>query len=150
MEKSKNAELTFGHALPWDVAEVRQLLDMSKLPSEDIGEHIAHVLVARLGGRIVGVAGLELSGSSAVLRSLAVIAHKQGTSLGKELYGRIVDYAKSLGVKELGLLTTTAEGFFSKAGFTRIEKDQWPEYIRTTKEYRFYCPSTAVFMTKSI
>jgi hypothetical protein len=46
-----------------DATEVKQLLAEGELPYEDItAAHLEHFWAARDGGRLVGVAGLELLG----------------------------------------------------------------------------------------
>lgn len=148
----KNIEYTVTIAPPSgsEVSAIQDLLRSCDLPWEDISEHFDHFLVAREGNRIVGAVGLEHAGLSGVIRSLAVAEELRGTGIGRELYGRIVDHAQHLGVTELGLLTTTAEGFFAREGFQRCARDQAPEYLRRTKEFQQYCPSSAVCMTKRI
>jgi amino-acid N-acetyltransferase len=59
-------------------------------------------------------------------------------------------YAHLQGIKELYLLTNTAEGFFSKIGFNKVERDNVPDSIRATKEFQSLCPSTAACMAKRI
>jgi len=150
VEKNIHSTLSFGSPSGGEVAAVQDLLRTCELPWEDIREHFDHFLVARQGDRIVGAVGLEHAGLSGVIRSLAVAEELRGTGIGRQLYRRIVDHAKHLGVTELGLLTTTAEGFFAREGFRRCARDQAPEYLRQTKEFQHYCPSSAVCMTKQI
>lgn len=150
MEKNVHNTLTFDSPSGSEVQAVQGLLRACGLPWEDIHDHFDHFLVARQGKRIVGAVGLEHAGSSGVIRSLAVAEEFRGTGIGRQLYRRIVDHARQLGVTELGLLTTTAEGFFEREGFRTCGSEQVPEYVRTTKEYLQYCPSSAVCMTKQI
>ena len=141
---------TIGFASPSEKDEIRLLLENSQLPSEDIGDHLEHFLVAKSEGKVVGAVGLELFGASALLRSLVVERAQRGKSLGKELYRAVVTHAKDRGVNELGLLTTTAEGFFAKEGFRKVEGEMIPAYVKSTKEYQILCPSSAVCMVKRI
>lgn len=150
MERNVHSTLTFDSPSGSEVAAVQDLLRGCELPWEDIREHFDHFLVARQGERIVGVVGLERAGLSGVIRSLAVEEELRGTGIGRELYRRIVEHARHLGVTELGLLTTTAERFFAREGFRQCARDQAPEYLRRTKEFQHYCPSSAVCMTKQI
>ena len=133
-----------------DHSAIRRILAESDLPSEDIMEHLPHFLVAEEGDEMVGTVGLEVRGPEALLRSLAVIERLRGKGVGGLLYSRMVEKARSLGVRELGLLTTTAEGFFRKVGFKTCDKKDIPLYISSSKEYTTYCPSTAVCMTKTL
>ncbi|MGB2867599.1 MAG: arsenic resistance N-acetyltransferase ArsN2 [Bacteroidota bacterium] len=141
---------SIGIASPSEKGEIRFLLEKSQLPSEDIGDHLEHFLVAKSDGKVVGAVGLELFGTSALLRSLVVDGTERGKGLGKELYRAVVKHAKDRGVKELGLLTTTAEGFFAKEGFQKAEGEKIPAYIKSTKEYQILCPSSAICMVRRI
>jgi N-acetylglutamate synthase-like GNAT family acetyltransferase len=133
-----------------DLPSIQGLLRDSGLPADDAGEHWKTFLVAVSASEIVGTVGLEITGSSGLLRSLAVAKSFRGIGLGKNLYEGIVNKARNLGVRELGLLTTTAEVFFSRAGFHKQEASNIPAYIASSKEYRMFCPSTAVIMTRSL
>jgi amino-acid N-acetyltransferase len=57
-------------------------------------------------------------------------------------------YARSKGVTDLYLLTTTAEGFFERLGYRRVVRENAPEAIRQTKEFSGLCSSSAAFMAK--
>ena len=131
-----------------DVPAIQGLLRDSDLPADDAGEHWKTFLVAVSGSEVIGTVGLEITGSSGLLRSLVVVKNLRGIGIGKNLYEEIVERARLLGVRELGLLTTTAEGFFSREGFRKQEASNIPAYIASSKEYRIFCPSTAVIMTK--
>jgi len=150
MEKNSIAAVSIRPARKGDEAAIQGLLRLAELPSEDVSEHLETFLVAVVGGEIVGTVGLEVTGSSGLLRSLAVAVPLRGIGLGKLLYGEIVEKARSLGIQRLGLLTTTAEGFFARVGFEKEKRSDIPPFIALSKEYKIYCPSTAVIMTKTI
>jgi len=150
MEKNSLAAVSIRPARKGDEAAIQGLLRLAELPSEDVSEHLETFLVAVVGGEIVGTVGLEVTGSSGLLRSLAVAVPLRGIGLGKLLYGEIVEKARSLGIQRLGLLTTTAEGFFARVGFEKEKRSDIPPFIALSKEYKIYCPSTAVIMTKTI
>ena len=46
------------------------------------------------------------------------------------------------------LLTTTAESYFGKRGYSTTSREAVPEAIRNTKEFASVCPSSAVVMVK--
>ena len=150
MEKNSIAAVSIRPARKGDEAAIQGLLRLAELPSEDVSEHLETFLVAVVGGEIVGTVGLEVTGSSGLLRSLAVAVPLRGIGLGKLLYGEIVEKARSLGIQRLGLLTTTAEGFFARVGFEKEKRSDIPPFLALSKEYKIYCPSTAVIMTKTI
>jgi len=150
MEKNSIAAVSIRPARKGDEVAIQGLLRLAELPSEDVSEHLETFLVAVVGGEIVGTVGLEVTGSSGLLRSLAVAVPLRGIGLGKLLYGEIVEKARSLGIQRLGLLTTTAEGFFARVGFEKEKRSDIPPFLALSKEYKIYCPSTAVIMTKTI
>ncbi len=140
----------FQHPTAADLPAVRGLLTLSGLPSEDIVEHLDHFLVVWNGEQLAGVVGMELRGGGVLLRSLAVNPHQRGTGLGKALTREILLRARSFGATHVGLLTTTAEKFFAKHGFRGVPREKIPEWIKTSKEFTTYCPSTAVCMIKDL
>jgi amino-acid N-acetyltransferase len=50
-------------------------------------------------------------------------------------------------VKALYLLTTTAERYFPSFGFATISRNEVPEPVRASAEFRNVCPVSAVAMT---
>ena len=96
------------------------------------------------------VVGLELFGEVALLRSLAVASSRRGTGVGSGLVAHAERHARDQGVQSLFLLTTTAEKFFLRRGYTRIPRDEAPAAIKGTKEFSGICPSSSAFMVKQL
>lgn len=132
------------------VAAIQGLLKSCDLPYTDIEKHIDNFVFIDDGNRLIGCVGLEVYGDFALLRSLAVDKEYQNQGWGKNLTKQILQYAQARHVKELYLLTTTAESFFQKLGFKTVNKNAAPEIIRSTGEFSSLCPSTAVLMYKEI
>jgi amino-acid N-acetyltransferase len=59
-------------------------------------------------------------------------------------------YAASMGVRSIYLLTTTAEAFFKRLGYEHIERSQAPPSIQRTREFASLCPASSAFMVKSL
>ena len=133
-----------------DDKDIRALLRSSDLPDYDIGDHLPHFVVAGREGRIVGTVGLEVAGSTALLRSLAVEESSRGAGLATRLVSAIVGRAHQIGVRELWLLTTTAEEFFAKLGFRTLSRAEAPPEIQSTREFCVLCPASAVLMRQRI
>jgi amino-acid N-acetyltransferase len=133
-----------------DEKSIKQVLQDAELPYEDIDKHINNFLLAKKNGNVIGVVGLEISGEVGLFRSLAVALSHRGDGIGKLLTEKMFDYAYNKGVKQLYLLTKTAEGFFKKYGFENIERNSIPEAIKLTQEFKMDCCATAVCMTKNI
>jgi amino-acid N-acetyltransferase len=134
-----------------DLAAVLELLEASGLPHGDVTAALMpHYLVARRGAALLGVIGLEPLGEVALLRSLAVASSHRGRGLGVELTRSLEDHARSLGVAQLYLLTTTAERFFGRLGYRAMARGDAPPPIQGTLEYRELCSSTSVCMVKAL
>jgi amino-acid N-acetyltransferase len=133
-----------------DLAQIKQLLTVCGLPSEDIDRHLDHFIVGKDGNELAGVIGLEPLGETGLLRSLAVAEPQRGKGVGKALYSRLLGYAHMKGIKSLYLLTLTAKEYFLKLGFAPIERGTVPEDVRTTLEFQSLCPETAVCMAKNL
>jgi N-acetylglutamate synthase-like GNAT family acetyltransferase len=144
-------DITFETAVAADLPAVRALLARCALPTDDLQEgHLAHFIVCRAGGQIVGAVGLEVIGSVGLLRSLAVAPARRGRGLAHELWRRILDRARILELARLYLLTTTAEPLFARWGFARLAREVVPDSIRATPEFAALCPSTAAVMAKDL
>jgi amino-acid N-acetyltransferase len=130
---------------------IRQLLTDSDLHHEDITTaHLKHFLLGWDGPKLVAVIGLEIKHHSALLRSLAVDPAYRNRKIATELVGKIEDYAESMDVDALYLLTMTAEVFFEKCGYQRIARDSAPAGIQETTEFRNLCPASAICMVRHL
>ena len=132
-------------AAPEDRPDIVALLRSCALPTEDLPPTLDHFFVAG-DDDLDGVIGLEVFGSRGLVRSLAVAPGRRGQGLAHELWQHALARARALGVRELYLLTTTAEAIFAHWGFTPVARDDAPEEIRRTEEFRNLCPSSAAVM----
>ena len=131
--------------------EIKRLLTDSDLHHEDIiTSQLKHFVLGWDGPKLVAVIGLEIKTHSALLRSLAVDADYRNRGIATRLVCKIEDYAKSVEVDTLYLLTLTAEGFFEKCGYRKIARDSVPAGIQETTEFRNLCPASAVCMVRHL
>jgi amino-acid N-acetyltransferase len=143
--------MIFEPASPMDESWIRQLLTLCGLPHEDLTpQHLNHFWVIKEKEEIVGMVGLEIHGRSALLRSLAVDPRFRKRGFASELSARAEHFAASHNIKELYLLTMTAESFFLKQGYQRIERNSAPPAIQGTAEFRGLCPVSSVLMIKQL
>ena len=138
-------------AAPEDADAICRLLEQHRLPLDGLRDHLATTLVARGDdGRIVGSAALEIYSEGALLRSVAVGPQIQGQGLGRLLTDAAIRLAQDVRVPALYLLTTTAERYFPKFGFERIERADVPRSVQTSIEFTSACPSSATVMRKQL
>lgn len=135
-----------------DLGTIQNLLSENDLPVEDVSTTLIEgFLVAEdARGTVVGSGGLEQIGSSVLLRSLALTQEWRGTGVARKLVELLEDNARSLGQQEVWLLTTTAERFFERAGYERVNRDEVPSDVRLCTQFAVLCPSTALCMRKRL
>lgn len=137
-------------ARPDDLPAVVDLLARAQLSEMGLREQVATLLVARQDGRLVGCAALELYGSSALLRSVAVDEACRGQGIGRCLTDAALIVAKQHGVSQLYLLTETAPAFFASQGFRAIDRAEVPVAVKTSVEFTGACCQSALAMTRSL
>lgn len=130
--------------------DVKTILSKSKLPIDDIDLSVQRFVGIRSEDQLTGIGALELYGTNALLRSMAVIYSGQNKGLGSTLVQGLIDLAKAHNVERLFLLTETAESFFGRNGFSKINRSEVPEAILQTEEFKNLCPTTAVCMTLTL
>lgn len=136
-------------SLPADESGIRQLLALCGLPQEDITpELLRHFFVMKEEAQVIAVVGLEALGPFGLLRSLAVHPGYRCRSIASQLTEKTEEYAASLKIEALYLLTMTAEGYFAKRGYQRVDRNSVPPPVQGTVEFKSLCPVSAVVMIK--
>ena len=131
-----------------DLPAAEALLTSAGLTTDGVRDWIDRFLVADEGGLIAGVAGLELYGDSALLRSVAVADELRGTGIGRALVERALDAAAAAGATEIFLLTMAAEGYFPRFGFTAVSRDAVSGPVLASAEFQGACPASATVMRR--
>ena len=127
------------------------LLERVNLPAADItDQHVKSFFYTGAADAPTGMVGLEVYGTDALLRSLAVSEDARSAGIGTALLAYAEDHASSDGVHTLYLLTTTAEAFFARRGYSRLDRAVAPAAIRSTREFAGLCPSSSTFMFKRL
>ena len=129
-----------------ELTEVLGLLSECGLPLEGVAAYFDGFLVAREEGALRGVAGLEIYGDVALLRSLAVRPAARGKGWGGKLVQSLMEVAQERNIRTLYLLTETAESFFLRLGFERIPRDRMDARLEASRELQGVCPESAVAM----
>lgn len=142
--------IKFKKTSPEKVSEVLALLTAANLPTNDIGENV-ELFSLEKNKQIVATAGLEIKGLIGLLRSVSVLESQKGKGYGHLIVQNLEDYAKTHHIKELYLLTTTAEEFFErKCNYEVVERINVPTEIQNSQQFASVCPSSAVVMKKVI
>jgi amino-acid N-acetyltransferase len=134
-----------------DLPAVLALLGRTGLPTEGVvSDVLPDFVIAEDEGTLVGVVGLEVYRESALLRSAAVEESWRGSGVGRALIDRALALAQERGIRDVFLLTTTAEHYFPRFGFACVGPESVPDGVRASAEFQGACPSTAVIMRKSV
>jgi len=134
-----------------DASSIRSLLEAGDLPTNDLSTSSPQFVVAcDVENRIVAAGGLQTLGDSALLRSVVVTPELRGTGLGQRVVRELERIARVAQVRQLALLTLTAERFFERQGYRVIARQDVPEALQRTEEFQSLCPASAVCMTKSL
>ncbi len=126
-----------------DLNEVLALLRSNRLPEDGVPDWLANFYLALTDGRIVGAAGYEVYDGHALLRSVVVDASVRGLGIGDLLVHRVLADLREDGIRDVCLLTTTAEHYFPRFGFEVIDRQEVPEALHASVEFGSACPSTA-------
>lgn len=133
-----------------DLASVVELLSRNGLPHEDVAPHLANMVVAKVNGRLIGTAAVELHGDAALLRSVCVVEAHRAQGVAGRLCELVIAHARNRGVRALYLLTTTAEEFFGARGFRPCDRNLVPPAIQGTREFLSLCPASAACLERKL
>jgi len=132
-------------------AAVEALLRASELPAADLTDaHMEHFFYCGPASAPLAAIGIELCGSSVLLRSLVVRPGHRSAGLGAALVEHSEAYARAHGARAIYLLTTTADAFFARLGYAPVDRSAAPSEIRATREFAEICPASSTFMLKRI
>jgi amino-acid N-acetyltransferase len=137
-----------------DVPDIHALLDVyahqgNLLPRtmSELYRHLRDFFVVEIDGQVAGCGALEIfTENLGEVRSLVIADAHKGRGLGTLLVERIIDEARTIGLKRLMALTYV-EGFFHKLGFQTVPKDTLPEKVWSVcvKCYKYnHCDEIAV------
>ena len=141
---------SIGPASGGDFDAIKRLLQGSLLPSRDVGEGRQRFIVASEAGRIIGCAGLQVAGEDGLVRSMAVHWTRRNAGLGSRLHQRLLLEAVLAGVKTLWVVTTTAEDFFVRHGFAKVEAAAVPAALQASEEFTAFVPGGSAVMSRPV
>ncbi len=131
-----------------DWAAALELLKISRLPTSDLEAAPVRLYGIFHAEKLTAVSGLEIYGTEAILRSVAIQPAYRSSGLGAALLAATEAKARELQLTDLYLLTITAEKFFRKNNYLTFERSDCSERIRQSDEFSNICPSIAVCLHK--
>lgn len=139
-------ELSIRKAEQNDYRAIIHLLASNLLPTVDMYETNITLFVGLLKNEIVATIGIEKYGKVGLLRSLCVKEGFKNQKLGEKMLTYLLSFCAHENIKTVYLLTTTAEHYFARFGFAKIEREKTPVTIQNTREFQDICPSSAIIM----
>jgi amino-acid N-acetyltransferase len=128
------------------LSDIETLLQKCELPFGDCNKHLENFFGIISGERLIAIGALQIKGSVALLRSIAVPRENRGRGLAALMTQHLLGMARSKHVRELYLLTETAELYFAKFGFCLVKRDTVPDAIKATHQFETLCPASAQAM----
>jgi amino-acid N-acetyltransferase len=150
VDMSETKTITIAPADDSDIPAILALLECNGLPLDGFLDHARTALVACAGESVVGSATLELYGTAALLRSVAVDTSLRGQRLGQQLTRAALELARQHGVETVYLLTETAGDFFPRFGFHPIERSAVNAAVQQSVEFTSACPISAQVLALSL
>lgn len=129
-----------------DLARLENLLHSNHLPTEDCAEQAQNFYGIFDGNDLVAAGGLEAAANYALLRSVVVQERYRNRGLARVMSEFLINQAHSEGRKAIYLLTETAETYFEKLGFSKLDRAEVPLEITSTRQFTSLCPDTASCM----
>ena len=138
------------HAGSTDIRRLTHFLKDNSLPTVGVEDCLENFIIAvNADGSWVGVAGYEMYGRSALLRSVAVDKRSRNLGHGRALVETVLANARKQGAQTVYLLTETAERYFSRLGFTPAERDRIEPALKNSPEFGECC-SRCLLMRKTL
>src|SRR5512140_2577725 len=136
------AEIAIRGARQEDLPFIKELLLGNDLPMEGVDEHWRTFLLAWDHDRLVGCGGAEAYTNAALLRSIAVDHDYRSQGIARTIVRQLLDRLSSRGIRDFYLLTTSAEQYFAKRGFKRIEWDEVNPQVLASSQFQGACPTS--------
>jgi N-acetylglutamate synthase-like GNAT family acetyltransferase len=122
-----------------DVFELRLFLAIADLTLSGLDDPRVHLWIqVDADGRVEASTGFELSGSHALIRSVAVAPSLRGKGLGSQLAAFALDRALEVGAERAWLFSRRSGPFWRKLGFEPANRDELVSALGSTHQVRAF------------
>ncbi len=142
--------MDFREAQLADLSAISRLLEQQGLMNLDCHQQLENFDILERAHLIIPIGALEVRERFGLIRSIAVDADYQGNGFGAMVLARLRARAADLGLQSLYLLTEEATGYFKRAGFSVVSRDQAPASILSSRQVLELCPSYATLMSCTV
>ncbi|RDK05053.1 GNAT family N-acetyltransferase [Cupriavidus lacunae] len=135
------------HATKADLRDVEALLRSCSLPVGGIRSEAVQFHVSRDRTGLLGCAGIEaLGGKVGLIRGVAVAERARRAGLAALLVSALVADVRLRGIESLVVRTETAAGYFTRLGFTPVDRAAIPHELLASREFSDTGARTAAIM----
>jgi len=128
------------------LSDIETLLQKCDLPFEDCKVQLDNFYGITSGNVLIATGALQIKGPIALLRSVAVLEGNRGMGLAVRMTQHLLEVARTNGVRDIYLLTESAEHYFTRFGFRSVERNSLPAYVQSTRQFESLCPASAQAM----
>lgn len=138
-------------ASPSMFAALQAALAAEGLPTSDLQEP-GRNFFAYFNDRqaLAGFGGFEIHAEHALVRSIVVLPGHRGHGLVWSIVPQVLAQAAKAGAKHAWLLTEGAAPVFKRMGFEQVDRQQVPDEIGQTRQYRQLCGESATLMHRPL
>jgi len=130
-----------------DLPDVEALLQACSLPVGGIRGEAVEFHVSRDKRGLIGCAGIEeLGGKVGLLQGVAVVERARRAGLAALLVSALVAEVRLRGIESLVLRTESAAGYFSRLGFTPVDRAALPQELLAFREFSDTSATAAAVM----
>lgn len=129
---------------------VAELLEQNNLSRSGLTDNNVFLFALFKGDEILGAGALAVIDTFSMLRSVCINKKYQKNRLGSDLCGHLYEKAQALGLKDIYLLTDTAEGFFKKQKFETISRKELPIILEQNVLVQNACSTNSTVMHRKL
>ena len=129
-----------------DLPHIATMLHHGGLAAGAARERLGRTMVAEADRAPIATASWERFDRSGLLRSVAVTPEVRRAGAGTVIVAATLKRMLEEGIRDVYLVTESAERFFAECGFKTIERDELPEEITKHPQVTRECPASAPAM----
>lgn len=135
----------------WEREGLVSALRKAGLPADDVTEPAAMFWRFSTDDDVpAGFGGLEVHGADALMRSVLTMPSLRNRGIGSAIVAALEAEAQINRCQTIWLLTTDAQPYFEKRGYTVHDRSAAPAAIRATAQFSSLCPASAALMAKPL
>jgi amino-acid N-acetyltransferase len=138
--------MVFGKIFEFQHRWMNEIIEENNLSTEGLFDENVHLYSIDQGAVPAAIGALTLEGDIALLRTVGNRGRVKKKGMGKLLVWHILAEAQWKKLKTIYLLTDTAEMFFAKLGFEKIDRTELPDVFNQNILVQKACSTSSTVM----